>query len=1061
MGAIIYPQNPQFDHPSERMVYEYFRSHLPNGTVCYFHYTALCNEFDVAVLLPNRGIVIVEIKGWTLREGLKVKDNNKILLGPDSNPVYVSSPLKQARGYRYNLMKRIGRELGLRIPIVEIICYPNMISDEYEVAELHVVSERMNTLLKGDFDNHLVLQHLENRLSPFLNSHLDPFDDKNMIEVRSLYEPREQIEASLAAMQAGASDTTAVAASRQYYSLVQYIPNIPESEVGDIAKQLLQAWTNGTRIYLISNSKEVLKLVFDLLQVEVKERFLDSRKDFRLDDFVGTDFKIFNFSCYLVSSSYPVPIVIADGKYEGQSEDLLKRADEQSDFNLAQFCIEHANPRKHIQIRAGAGTGKTFSMISRIHYLIYAERLNAEQLKQSIIMITFTREAAHNMKIRLQQSFQNYYLLTKDYQFFRMIEKLEDLKITTIHGLTKRLLEKYAVRFGLSNKLRIVTGAYRRSLFTHEVLNEELSDMFQRGKDEARDLRLTMFNLQKRLRDVFEKIIGKNIDLLRDRLHFGESQLPEFDRVMKSVLMKAERRAQDYFEQNNEIPLSDMMIKLKELAADGALKGFHWGRTDPNGHLYVFIDEFQDTDNEQIRLLLEFQRLLSFSFFVVGDLKQCIYRFRGAEDKAFDRLTAANSGWDKPIILSKNYRSDRALLHKLESIFEQWAKVNLLEYHSQDDRLISNICLNDGETEGQFFKAVSVSEDQQDFEDKFVSELQAQYEKLGKNGKLAILVRVNREVDRIRLLGEKAGIFVETDTGGRLFQLEPALDLYKLVIALQKYDNPVHVLNLYSSAYVSTPLPKSKLYRLRKDAAALTEWVSANPPLQNWEQYKKDLKLKPVLAVLHEIISEARPWDRYALMKQYLSDEEKVKFRRFYKQNLDQIMEKLIQNGEFDYLTMNRIETFLRLMIVTKQREEQREVMDLEPDESGRRVVCKTVHKSKGLEFQTVILPFASENLEKSQFTAPVDVMITDDGRVGYRVRLDEKIPGKKEHPKELENSHYIHERSNEYISRKGEEARLLYVALTRTIKTFVYFHRDQEPEGVFSWSTLIGSEDS
>ena len=53
---------------------------------------------------------------------------------------------------------------------------------------------------------------------------------------------------------------------------------------------------------------------------------------------------------------------------------------------------------------------------------------------------------------------------------------------------------------------------------------------------------------------------------------------------------------------------------------------------------YLFIDEYQDTDDVQIELMKNFQDILGFNFLVVGDIKQCIYRFRGAEDKAFDIL---------------------------------------------------------------------------------------------------------------------------------------------------------------------------------------------------------------------------------------------------------------------------------------------------------------------------------------------------------------------------------------------------------------------------------------
>ena len=53
---------------------------------------------------------------------------------------------------------------------------------------------------------------------------------------------------------------------------------------------------------------------------------------------------------------------------------------------------------------------------------------------------------------------------------------------------------------------------------------------------------------------------------------------------------------------------------------------------------YLFVDEFQDTDAAQIDLVLELRERLDCRLFVVGDVKQGIYRFRGAEGNAFEEL---------------------------------------------------------------------------------------------------------------------------------------------------------------------------------------------------------------------------------------------------------------------------------------------------------------------------------------------------------------------------------------------------------------------------------------
>ena len=53
---------------------------------------------------------------------------------------------------------------------------------------------------------------------------------------------------------------------------------------------------------------------------------------------------------------------------------------------------------------------------------------------------------------------------------------------------------------------------------------------------------------------------------------------------------------------------------------------------------YLFIDEFQDSDLSQIMVAALLVKLMGAKLFVVGDVKQSIYRFRGATDQSFDIL---------------------------------------------------------------------------------------------------------------------------------------------------------------------------------------------------------------------------------------------------------------------------------------------------------------------------------------------------------------------------------------------------------------------------------------
>lgn len=1065
--AIIYPNEPRFADESERALYDYFITHLPKEYVCYFHYNTHVKEFDVALLVPNHGIAIIEVKGWSDLSVVSVIDNNDIRIGNPINPVSKPSPLKQARDYVFLMMKKLIQQRQLRTFVVPVVCYPFLSEQTFKDKQLNIVSEPVQTILKDDLEHNRVIGKIENLFAEYSNTNIQAFDKNNMMKVRTLFETKEQIELSKQLEEKLEVDNQDI-----HYSWLQYLSaDIHEEELNSITNEMVNQWVRGTKIIALSESNEVLDKIRTKVMEKTSELLLHQRKDFSFVDKQGNyKSSIYRFNLHKLKSPSNVSVNIIDGEESNQYEDILEIFDNDSDFNVSQYLIEHHKTKEHIQIKAGAGTGKTFSMINRIHYLIYSHGITADQLKEFIVLITFTREAAHNMKRRLQASFQNYFLLTKNFEFFRMIEKIEDLRISTIHSLSKRILQRYAAKFGLSKDIRITNGSFDRKKYFNDAINEILTPYFEKNTSELEEIKLTMHNLGKRVYGLFSKLNSKNIDVLNDlnSEHFGTSRyIPFLHEVVQKTIKNGEKAAQDYFEENNIVPLSELMIKLKYLKRTGAFKGFKLENKGTD-QMYVFVDEFQDTDNVQIELLKEFQNVLGFSFFVVGDLKQCIYRFRGAEDQAFKELIGdvKEEEWGKTFALTKNYRSDHLLLNQFEEIFQQWGERTdkLLEYKSDVDCLTSHIHINGGKFPNDYFKVISLNNhtDMSEFDAVFKAELQKQFVFLDddKDEELAILVRYNREVEHIRKLGEELGLFIETDAGGRLFQIEPTIDFYKLVIALKKPDNLVNLLNLYTTSYSEAYFPKAAIAGYKKCPSKLSEFIKKNPPIPNFELYVRDLKLMPVLSVLQKLINDLRPWDAYVNEKKSITEPvQREKFKYYYKHNLDQLLEKLIKIGDGDYLTVNKIEQFLKLMIVTGQQEESRENTRMEQQSKGRKIVCKTVHKSKGLEYRTVMLPFMNTNLENSNIYAPIDVIVSNDNNVGYRIKLDEKIVGKWPDPYYFENHHYTTETSKEILSRKREEARILYVGLTRAIEKVIMFCDDNNAQEGLTWQNLIRNE--
>ncbi|WP_394218066.1 UvrD-helicase domain-containing protein [Halobacillus trueperi] len=1034
----MYPEQPEFKNNAENKVFQHIKEHLPDSYICYFNYYINNREFDIAILIPGSGVFILEVKGWSADQIYRVQDNNCILTkNSKGHEVPWQSPLKQVNDYRFSLIRKIEKELNKDILVVPIVCYPNILKKEYKEKRLDIVSPEGFTIFKDDFQkDDSLMKRLKRIADGCKNFSKDKFNLENMVEVRRFFESEEQINKTLYSINIRGEVASMKSSKREYYSYLLYLPsNLAGLELDKLMKKVVDYWSIGTKIYFFSNSPKILSE----LKIELHKKLVELNLHKKFEK------STFNFFLYEVQSSKDTMFdifngeVIATQKYREE----LKAFHSETNFNLDQFEVEHAPCNEHISIKAGAGSGKTFSMISRINYLIYAHKLTAENLKETIYLITFTNEAATNMKTKLQDYFHNYYLITRDYEIFRLIESIEEMKITTIHSLAKKILKEFSAEIGLGNDVRIVTGKYERD----QILAKEL-DTYIKGEVKTQEnlmpsLRLSMFNLLKRLQNILQKLENKNMDVINDPLDFGKSEIPALGKVIQEVLPKTENKMRSSLESNNTIRLSDLMIKLKKLVNENHLDLQRYGIK------YLFVDEFQDTDDVQIELMKSFQSIMNFNFFIVGDIKQCIYRFRGAEDKAFDKLENYNL---KSFSLNKNYRSDSRLLKNFEKRFKKWGGESRLAYDMKDDELVSHIKLNQNDT---CFKKVKVNkgediEDQQSFEQSFIKELELEYNNLSTKGTLAILVRENSEIDKIRELGLRNGYFIETDSGGDLYQLDPTIDFYKVILALQNPTSPRHLFNLYTSNYVSEPLIKKELYANKNNSRALLQLFHKYNPIENWSNYVDELKREPVLYVLRRIILDTRPWEVYSNER---SKEGKnlTKIKAYYKRNLDQLFEKLTTIGEQDYLTINKIENYLKIMILTKQKEESRESFEGDQGKS-KRIICMTVHKSKGLEFETVFLPFPNNDLKDNKKSGILDLIVSNNFEVGYKMKLDEKFINSYY----TKNDVYKTQWESEIEQKVNEETRILYVALTRTEKQFVYFYYEDLDKRLLSWQKLL-----
>lgn len=1041
--AYMYPETNRATNRGEEFMYDSFKSLLPSGFVCYHNRSIGTLEFDFILLIPGRGILVCEVKGHKLADIKKVDSTGYIL----QNSTYIHSPYEQAKKYSRLLAATIKNDLDKDIPIIPIACYPFITENEFKMLELHTLAPREDTVLSNDITPALT-NHLIGVLDLARQQKKKTFAELTlnmMCKIREMFEPADSIEASL-----NISEFKSPYRKREHYSCVAVLP-FEKIKIGveETYRYIINLWRSGTKLCVITDTESILDDLRLRIDNFIRELDAGSYNRFTLYNKQGkAKNNSFNLELYCVNNCGEDYTLEYDANLSEHSIALLRLLDKTTSFNMSQYRLEHDIPGRDIMVIAGAGTGKTTSMIARISYLVYWHKLNADTLPDTLFMLTFTNEAARNMKQKLKDFFQDYFLLTMDYEALRLSECVEGMRIGTIHALSKRILQHYSVSLGLGKTLQIVSGKYEKDRFLTETLNEYI----EANREDCNFIGLPMFELRNRLSDVMDKLHNKNIDLISDHVNWGNAVNGQaLHNILENVLVATEHKVRDYFDSVGAVRLCDLIIKMKELVREHS----NDLKADDIPVRYVFVDEFQDTDDVQIELIKHFRQVYGFSLFVVGDTKQCIYRFRGANDKAFDVLAPAakRNEWNA-FDLSKNYRTDKKLLQSFDMRFSLWGNNSLLEYR-EADRLVGIKEYNSGENENSYYYAETRWHNDTSKNVRLVQILKHLTEDpdIDKGEKVAILVRENWQVEQVKDICSQNGIGIETDVGGVLYMLQPAIDLYKLVKALQHYKDPKHLFNLFSTYYVSSLMPKELMFvnsRLSEGLVRLQGLFSTKlNPIPKWNHYVEAIKYEPILKVLREIVLDLSPWVCYG--DKELTESDKLRAQSFYRHNLDALFEKIAFSFNSDYLTVSRIERFLEIMIFTRQKEQNREPLI---SEQKTNVLCMTVHKAKGLEFHTVILPYMSSTIGSKNHKGNTDVIVIDE-RIGYSIRTDNW--------QYVTNDYYQQFKADEAEDRRDEEARILYVALTRAKKRLIYFD-DKKSSGTIAepknWQVLLRGED-
>lgn len=1028
--------NKPTEYKGEALVWEKLSSLLPNDVVVYNHREVVDDrEFDFALLIKNVGIMVIEVKGWQAQYIFDVKSPDEIIIEGESK-VY-GSPEKQARGYRFDWLNFLNDQFGISPVVLSMVCYPFISEKEYRDVRLDVVSSKDFTIFSDDLSSASKLgQKISNAFMKKKPLNSTPFEEGAMAVVRQYFEPSYK-----------AKDEQIIEVADAYSILKIFNGNLSESETDD----LVNSYFAGTKVIAFVKQEDELNMIVSKIADGFRKRGIISDKgDIRLaeadevqPEILCNDnsFRIFNFEIYIHNLDLDTDeVIVVEGQYTEQQETVLEGVANSTNWNFDQFKVEHAKGNKNILVQAGAGTGKTYSMVSRIAYLCLSRSHFVNNLVDEIAMVTFTNEAADNMKVRLKRYFMNCYILTKNKKVLHEIEAVDLMQISTIHKFAKAVLQSTAMEYGLGAEFAISSSEYAKEQVYEKYLNDFLVRKQKEEANFAQQLRMPVHKFRKLLMHFSQQLYNKSYgikELKAENLGTFE-EWPFFNEVIMEVMIPAEKEYEEQIFSKNKIDLKESMLLLND-AVNGAFREKCGLR-----YKYLFIDEFQDTDDVQIDSFLKLQNVIkNVKLFVVGDLKQSIYRFRGATISAFDLIRTDESQWEE-FSLTINYRTDKRLLDKFDGIFSKMGSRGYLPFLQGRDSLSSSIdtflpahdLITKLEYEGDEQRMDALFAEIERQKD-IIKYLSTHHKLTSKDMMIAILVRDNWQIHDILEEAKVRGEFIETQVGGDLYQLTPALDLYKLVLALLNPRDPVCLFNLIDSNYIGIDLDIQGLHGLdREDQVSKLKEVLNQYFIgklnRNWEQIISDTKIQPILMLLRNIYEGCQPWFCY-------SDNENE--QKFYKANYELVLEKIIKTYSVDYLTLNVIERSMHINIMTKQEELARNV---ENETDDIRVICTTVHKAKGLEYGCVIMPYMGMDIA-SMKKADLDVYVEND-KLAYGIRIGDE-------PNKKYNSNY--DISQEQTERVNEESRVLYVALTRAIRNVVWM-KDVKSKSKISWQNLM-----
>lgn len=644
-------------------------------------------------------------------------------------------------------------------------------------------------------------------------------------------------------------------------------------------------------------------------------------------------------------------------------------------------------------LRAGAGTGKTEVLIQKILHILHT--VPGSTLKDFGI-ITFTNKATDEMRSRLSDSLYREWLTLihdesrpEQTDFVRSQAEITSMiDICTIHGFCERLLRKHglSIRLPLNFKIK----SFRRD--TSEIINDIVSQHFDNPILKG----IPQYKISKIIDILLTNNSNHGVEIGGDMVGRFTFDTPNndfwngFKRFYLDLYVEAFERIEQRKSEYNILTPNDLIRKAVLLLNDDYIAD----KTSKQ-YKFLFIDEFQDTNKDQF----DFVNILinkGVKVFLVGDDKQSVYAFRGADvenSKEMNKLISEQKDTpdDSDFYLDENFRTDATLIGEINRVFRHKFTFS----GSSVDFPIEPLAIPKAKQNTGIDDCVDIY-----FEKPItdIIDIALSQEIDGRKteyGDITVLCRRNFDLDRFAEQLKNAGYPVEVVGGKGFYRAKEIVDTYKLFNAVINKDSKYLNEIVFTDYYIA---------------------VKSNALGMAFDDFMSELDVVFRRETVEEILTFI--FDKSCIYEYYRS---KLNYQAVSNLHKLKDISRTLMNKE-NMQPLQFLE-YLYIMISTRQDEDDADIAESERRNGVIRLY--SIHKAKGLAFPVVIIPCLDNKLNRP-ITKPkiiLNVKVDPPMLAVDSAAVENGLPVDKDYTALL---------NVKTIEHLTEEVRVFYVACTR-----------------------------